>query len=89
MPSSRALVETTVLTLPSWIARDPFHTLFLYYACNRAIPNVEAIIDWKSDVEVLPERAAQYLDQLRTYRDVTGAERALLVFMTPSQVVHA
>jgi hypothetical protein len=50
---------------------------------------VEAIIDWKSDVEVLPDRVAQYLDQLRTYRDETGAERALLVFMTPSQVMQA
>ena len=50
---------------------------------------VEAIIDWKSDVEVLPDRVAQYLDQLRTYRDETGADRALLVFMTPSQVLQA
>ena len=50
---------------------------------------VDAIIDWKSDVEVIPEKVAQYLDQLRTYRDETGAERALLVFMTPSQVMQA
>ena len=50
---------------------------------------VEAIIDWKSDVEVIPERVAQYVDQLRTYRDETGAERAILVFMTPSQVMQA
>jgi len=50
---------------------------------------VEAIIDWKSDVEVIPERVARYLDQLRTYRDETGAERALLVFMTRSQVMQA
>ncbi len=49
---------------------------------------VEAIIDWKSDVDVLPDWVAQYLDQLRTYRDETGAERALLVFMTPSQIMQ-
>ena len=50
---------------------------------------IEAIVDWKSDVEVLPERVAHYLEQLRTYRQETGAERALLVFMTPSKVMCA
>jgi hypothetical protein len=29
---------------------------------------IEAVVDWKSDVEVLPDRIAQYLEQLRTYR---------------------
>jgi hypothetical protein len=50
---------------------------------------IEAIVDWKSDVEVLPDRVAQYLEQLRTYRNETGAELALLVFMTQSRVVRA
>ena len=51
--------------------------------------NVETIIDWKSDVELVPDRVTNYLEQLRTYRNESGAERALLVFMTPSKVVYA
>jgi hypothetical protein len=50
---------------------------------------IEAIVDWKSDVGVLPDRVANYLEQLRTYRDETGAEHAFLVFMTSSQVMRA
>jgi ATP-dependent exoDNAse (exonuclease V) beta subunit len=50
---------------------------------------IEVIVDWKSDVNVIPERVAQYLEQLGTYRQETGAERALLVFMTPSKVIYA
>ena len=30
--------------------------------------NIDAIVDWKSDVEVLWHRVPQYLEQLRTYR---------------------
>lgn len=50
---------------------------------------IEAIVDWKSDVEVLPDRVAHYLEQLRTYRRETGAKRALLIFLTPSKVLNA
>jgi ATP-dependent exoDNAse (exonuclease V) beta subunit len=50
---------------------------------------IEAIVDWKSDVDAMPERVAQYLEQLRTYRNETGAERAFLVFMTQSKVIYA
>ena len=50
---------------------------------------IETIIDWKSDVEVLPERISNYLEQLRTYQKETGAECALLVFMTSSKVICA
>jgi hypothetical protein len=50
---------------------------------------IDTIVDWKSDVEVLLDRVAHYLEQLRTYRKQTGAELALLVFMTPSKVIHA
>jgi exodeoxyribonuclease-5 len=50
---------------------------------------IDTIVDWKSDVEVLPDRVAHYLEQLRTYRKQTGAERALLVFMTSSKVIYA
>ena len=56
---------------------------------ERGNGKIEAILDWKSDVEVLPDRVAHYLDQLRTYRDETGAEQALLVFMTSSKVMYA
>lgn len=50
---------------------------------------IESIIDWKSDVQVPPDREANYLDQLRAYQQETGAGHALLVFMTPSRVVSA
>jgi hypothetical protein len=50
---------------------------------------IEMIVDWKSDVDVIPERVAHYLKQLLTYRQETGAERALLVFMTSSKVICA
>jgi exodeoxyribonuclease-5 len=50
---------------------------------------IEAIVDWKSDVDVNPDRVVHYLEQLRMYRQETGAERALLVFMTPSKVMYA
>ena len=43
---------------------------------------VRAIVDWKSDVVVDNDKLAMYRAQLSDYKNQTGAERALLVFMT-------
>jgi exodeoxyribonuclease-5 len=50
---------------------------------------IEAIIDWKSDVEMNAGKLASYQIQLGDYRKQTGAERALLVLMTAGKVVDA
>jgi exodeoxyribonuclease-5 len=49
---------------------------------------IEAIVDWKSDVEINSDRLAGYLKQLGAYRRETGAERAILVLMTAGKVVN-
>ncbi len=48
---------------------------------------VEAIIDWKSDVDPAPEIIEQYRIQVRNYLDMTGAERGLIVFVTSGKVM--
>jgi exodeoxyribonuclease-5 len=50
---------------------------------------IEAIIDWKSDVEMNADKVAAYRNQLGEYRKRTGAERALLVLMTAGQILNA
>jgi exodeoxyribonuclease-5 len=49
--------------------------------------HIEAIIDWKSDVEVDAARLASYRGQIESYRRETGAKRALLVLMTLGTVM--
>ena len=49
---------------------------------------IEAIIDWKSDIEMNADRFAGYLRQLEAYRKEIGAKRAILVFMTLGKVVN-
>jgi hypothetical protein len=43
---------------------------------------IEAIIDWKSDVEMNADKLAAYRTQLADYRTQTGAKYALLVLTT-------
>ena len=50
---------------------------------------IEAIIDWKSDVEMNADKLAAYRTQLGDYRKQTGAERALLVLMTSGTILEA
>lgn len=45
------------------------------------------IIDWKSDVNPNPQSIEHYRSQVRTYLDVTGAERGLIVLMTNRTVI--
>ena len=49
---------------------------------------IEAVIDWKSDVNPSPQTIDHYRKQINEYRRTIGAKRALLVFMTRSSVVE-
>jgi exodeoxyribonuclease-5 len=49
--------------------------------------HIEAIIDWKSDVEIDAARLASYRGQIESYCQETGAKRALLVLMTQAKVM--
>ncbi len=48
---------------------------------------IEAIIDWKSDVEFDAERLRAYRRQLEAYQGQTGARSALLVMMTAGRIM--
>jgi len=50
---------------------------------------IEAIIDWKSDVEMNADKLANYRSQLGDYRKQTGAKRALLVLITSGKILNA
>ena len=45
------------------------------------------VVDWKSDVDPSSETVEHYRAQVRTYLDMTGAERGLIVMMTSGRVV--
>jgi ATP-dependent helicase/nuclease subunit A len=49
---------------------------------------IEVIVDWKSDVVMNADKLNAYRGQLDAYRRNTGAERALLVFMTAGKVIE-
>ena len=46
----------------------------------------EVVVDWKSDVDPTRETLAHYAEQVRTYMEMTGAERGLIVAVTPGTV---
>ncbi len=46
------------------------------------------VVDWKSDVDPSPETVEHYRAQVRTYLDLTGAERGLIVMITGGRVVE-
>lgn len=48
---------------------------------------IEVVVDWKSDVVMATERLNTYRGQLEAYRKHTAASRALLVLMTPGEVI--
>ena len=50
---------------------------------------VEAVIDWKSDVDPSVATLNTYRDQLTAYCRATNAARGLLVLMTPGKIVEA
>jgi exodeoxyribonuclease-5 len=45
------------------------------------------VIDWKSDVAAAPDTIEHYRSQVRTYLDMTGAERGLIVLVTSSTII--
>jgi exodeoxyribonuclease-5 len=44
-------------------------------------------VDWKSDVTPATGTLDHYRAQVRTYLDMTGAERGLIVLMTSGAVI--
>jgi ATP-dependent exoDNAse (exonuclease V) beta subunit len=48
----------------------------------------QVVVDWKSDLQPSPETIDHYRDQVRTYLEMTGAERGLIVLMTSGKVLH-
>ena len=49
---------------------------------------IDAVIDWKSDVNPSAEAIDHYRKQIDQYRRTIGAKRALLVFMTPGKIIE-
>ena len=49
---------------------------------------IEAIVDWKSDVDPSQSTLAHYFKQIDEYRRHTGAKRALLVLMTAGRTME-
>ncbi len=45
------------------------------------------VVDWKSDVDPSGETIEHYRAQVRTYLDLTGAERGLIVLLTSGKVL--
>ena len=52
-------------------------------ASNRCI---EALVDWKGDVDPNETRRRQYREQLRDYMEATGARIGLIVYMTRGEI---
>ena len=50
---------------------------------------IEAVVDWKSDVNPRPETIDHYRQQIGYYRRNAGARRALLVLITQGRVIEA
>jgi CRISPR-associated exonuclease Cas4 len=48
---------------------------------------VNAVVDWKSDVDPGPEERAAHARQLTTYMRITGALRGALVYLSRGEVV--
>ncbi|ABE37277.1 UvrD/REP helicase [Rhodopseudomonas palustris BisB5] len=49
---------------------------------------IDVVVDWKSDVDPSAAAVDHYRQQIGDYRRLTGAKKALLVFMTAGQVVE-
>ena len=50
--------------------------------------HIEVVVDWKSDVNPGQSETEQYRGQVGDYLAATGAQRGLIVFMTPGRVVE-
>jgi hypothetical protein len=47
----------------------------------------QVVVDWKSDVDPVPETIKHYQAQVRNYLRTTGAENGLIVFVTSGTVI--
>lgn len=47
----------------------------------------QVVIDWKSDVQPTAETIEHYRAQVRTYLDMTGAPRGLIVLVTTGEII--
>ncbi|MQV20288.1 AAA family ATPase [Sinorhizobium meliloti] len=47
----------------------------------------QVVVDWKSDVEPVPETLEHYRGQVRSYLDITGAEHGLVVLLTSGTII--
>lgn len=48
---------------------------------------IEAVIDWKSDLDPSPARRSAYTHQIKSYLEVTGASRGALVYVSRGEIV--
>lgn len=49
---------------------------------------IDVVVDWKSDVAPEPATLAAYRQQMADYIVTIGAERGLIVLMTPARIVE-
>ncbi|MDW9414215.1 AAA family ATPase [Sinorhizobium meliloti] len=47
----------------------------------------QVVVDWKSDVDPAPETIEHYRAQVRSYLDMTGAARGLIVLVTSGELI--
>ena len=47
----------------------------------------QVVIDWRSDLDPSPETLEHYRAQVRNYLDIKGAERGLVVCVTPGTAI--
>jgi exodeoxyribonuclease-5 len=48
--------------------------------------HIEAVVDWKSDVDPAPAQIDIYRGQVRDYLAATGARLGLIVFLTSGRI---
>ena len=77
LPVYAAAVEDKTMTLTAGIADA---------VVADATGGVEAVVDWKSDVDPAPAQVEVYRRQVGDYMAATGARLGLIVFMTSGRV---
>lgn len=48
---------------------------------------IEAVLDWKSDLDPSPAERAAYASQIKSYLEITGAPRGALVYVSRGEIV--
>jgi CRISPR-associated exonuclease Cas4 len=86
LPEIASLRPHLVLELAVWSSDDDMLVAGRADAVSVRDGRIEAVIDWKSDVDISPSVRASYVGQLQTYIEATGARRGALVFMSHGEV---